>query len=679
MKFLFPTFLFALLAIAIPIIIHLFNFRKFKKVYFTNVKFLKEVKQETQSKSKLKHLLVLCSRILAIIFLVFAFAQPFIPSENTSAVIGDKAISVYVDNSFSMMAESEQGNLFEESRKRAREIADAFKPSDKFQLITNDFEARHQRLVNKEEFLILLDEISISPAVKKISEIISRQQDLLLKQSELNKFAFLISDFQKPITDVPNWKNDSLVKVRMLPVTPNRGNNLYIDSCWFESPVIRAGQNQELKVRIKNASDIPYENISGKLLSRGKQKAPASLDIESNSSEIISMPFTIGDAGLNQGVVKITDFPITYDDDFFFSFYVDPNLPILIINGEKESPYFKSLFGKDDYFILNNVSEKNIDFSQFQQNKLIVLNELKTISSGLAQELKKFTGSGGTMLVVPSKDIDLESYKTFLIVNGINHYTTLDTADAKVIKINTSHQLLKNVFEEIPDNLDLPVSQAHYRLGKSSRSGEEEIIKLQNGDAFLSKFPAGKGAIYLSAVPFSEGFSNFPKHALFVPVMYNIALYSQIKLPIFYTTGRDEIVENPMPGVKNEILKISGSNNFEIIPEQKNVDGKQQLIVHGQIKIADNFKLLSNNDTIAGLSFNFDRAESVLSYIPSDELLSAIETNGLSNYSILNPNQKEVGAALEELNLGRRLWKLCIIFALLFLLIEIALLRYYKN
>nr|MBA3901205.1 BatA domain-containing protein [Bacteroidota bacterium] len=125
MKFLFPTFLFALFAIAIPIIIHLFNFRKFKKIYFTNVKFLKEVKQETQSKSKLKHLLVLCTRILAITFLVFAFAQPFIPSENSNAVIGDKVVSVYVDNSFSMQAQSEQGGLFEESRRRAREISDA--------------------------------------------------------------------------------------------------------------------------------------------------------------------------------------------------------------------------------------------------------------------------------------------------------------------------------------------------------------------------------------------------------------------------------------------------------------------------------------------------------------------------------------------------------------------------
>jgi hypothetical protein len=438
------------------------------------------------------------------------------------------------------------------------------------------------------------------------------------------------------------------------------------------------GEIQELKVRIKNASDVAYENTPVKLIINGQQKAPASIDLAENSTEIISMPFTITESGLNQGVVKITDYPVTYDDDFFFSFYVDENLPLLIINGEKESPYFKSLFGRDDYFILNNVPEKSIDYSQFPKNQLIILNELKTISTGLAQELKKFTENGGSLLIVPAKDIDFDGYKTFLNGNGLNHYLAMDTTDLKVVKINSSHLIFSNVFEAIPENLDLPVSQAHYSLLKTSRSGEQELLKLQNGDAFFSRYPSGKGFVYLSAVPFSEGFSNFPKHALFVPVLYNIALYSQPKQPMFYTTGKDQMVENPRPGIKSEILKIRGTQDFEIIPEQKTLDGKQQLFVHGQIKIADNFKVLALDETIGGISYNFDRNESILSYTTSEELLTAIEKYGLQNFAILNPNEKEVGQALDELNLGRRLWKLCIIFALLFLLAEIALLRFFK-
>ena len=102
MEFVSPYFLFGLFAISIPIIIHLFNFRRYKKVYFTNVKFIEDLQQKTKKKSQLKHLLVLLMRILAVSSLVLAFAQPYIPvSENLINLESKNAVSVYIDNSFS--------------------------------------------------------------------------------------------------------------------------------------------------------------------------------------------------------------------------------------------------------------------------------------------------------------------------------------------------------------------------------------------------------------------------------------------------------------------------------------------------------------------------------------------------------------------------------------------------
>ena len=261
MSFTYPAFLFALSAIAIPIIIHLFNFRKFKTVYFSNVLFLKEVKQETQAKSKLKHLLVLATRILAITFLVLAFAQPFIPRENSKVVIGDKAISIFIDNSFSMDAINKNGTLLDEAKKRALEIASAYKPTDRFQLLTNDFEGKHQRLVNKEEFIELLDEVKISPATRSISEIASRQMDVL-QDAGKNKISFIVSDFQKSIVNLSQLKNDTTVHFEFVPLIAAEKSNVYIDTCWFESPVRQYNQVERLHVRIKNVSDKTLENNS---------------------------------------------------------------------------------------------------------------------------------------------------------------------------------------------------------------------------------------------------------------------------------------------------------------------------------------------------------------------------------------------------------------------------------
>jgi len=178
MNFLYPSFLFALFAIAIPIIIHLFNFRRYKKVMFTNVRFLKEVKQQTRAKSQLKHLLVLASRILAISFLVFAFAQPYIPVEKNTEVVKENIVSIYIDNSFSMDAVNEDGRLLEQAKKLAKEIGAGFKPTDRYQLLTNSFEGRQQRLLNQEEFLEQVDNVKMSSFVRSVAEVIQRQSDV---------------------------------------------------------------------------------------------------------------------------------------------------------------------------------------------------------------------------------------------------------------------------------------------------------------------------------------------------------------------------------------------------------------------------------------------------------------------------------------------------------------------
>ena len=121
MQFLFPGFLWALLALAVPVILHLFYFRRYKKIYFSNVRFLREVKEETSARNKLRNLLILLARCLALAFIVLAFAQPFIPVSSDTAQ-GEKAVSVYLDNSFSMQAFGDDLPLPDRARQRAREV-----------------------------------------------------------------------------------------------------------------------------------------------------------------------------------------------------------------------------------------------------------------------------------------------------------------------------------------------------------------------------------------------------------------------------------------------------------------------------------------------------------------------------------------------------------------------------
>jgi hypothetical protein len=685
MSFTYPAFLIALSAIAIPIIIHLFNFRKFKTVYFSNVRFLKEVKQETQAKSKLKHLLVLAARILAITFLVLAFAQPFIPVENKKVVTGDKAISIFIDNSFSMDAVNKNGTLFDEAKKRASEIVSAYKPTDRFQLLTNDFEGKHQRLVNKEEFIELLDEIKISPATHSLSEIISRQTDLLKQSDSKNKIAFIISDFQKSIVNIDQVKNDTNILFNLIPLTAVEKSNVYIDTCWFETPVRQYNQTEKLHVRIKNVSDKELENNSIKLFINNIQKTPASFNIARESETEITLSFASKEAGIQHCRVELNDYPVTFDDKFYFSFEVTKNIPVLCISGSgtnMQSNYIDNLFGKDSLFTLTNAAENKLDYSTLSNNTLIVLNELKSISSGLAQELKRFMNNGGSVLIFPNAESELNSYKEFLSSVKANYYERLDTANTKVDKINLDHSIYKDVFDKktfSATNLDLPKVNEHYVISKTSHSNEEYLLKLQNGDVFMSKYDVDKGKLYLSAVALNSG-SNFAKHALFVPTLYKIGIYSQSTQPLFYTIGNDQTMETKNVLTGENVYHIRGvNNNFDIIPENKVIGAKTEILFHNQITEAGNYNLYADKDLITGISFNFNRKESDLNCFADNELKEQINNHNYNNISILNIGDKKLTESLTELDQGKKLWKLCIILALLFLAAEVLLLRLMKG
>jgi hypothetical protein len=686
MSFTYPAFLFALSAIAIPVIIHLFNFRKFKTVYFSNVRFLKEVKQETQAKSKLKHLLVLAARILFITFLVLAFAQPFIRVENSKVVPGDKAISIFIDNSFSMDAVNKNGTLLDEAKKRAMEIVAAYKPGDRFQLLTNDFEGRHQRLVNKEEFAEWLDEVKISPATRSLSEITSREFDVLQQSGSKSKTAFILSDFQKSVANFGQVKNDTGISVNILPLSAAEKSNVYIDTCWFETPVRQFNQVEKLHVRIRNISDKELENNSIKLFINNIQKTPASFNAEKNGGAEVVLSFASREAGVQHCRIELNDYPVTFDDKFYFSFEVAKTIPVLSINAAgvpAESPYIAKLFGSDSLFILKNVVENQLDYSALSASSLIVLNELKTISSGLSQELKRFMDNGGSVLVFPARDADLPAYREFSLLARASYFERYDTAATKVDKINLDHEIYRDVFEKktfSTTNLDLPKVSSHYVLSKTTRSAEEYLLKLQNGDVFLARYPVGRGKLYICAGGLNSVFSNFAKHAVFVPTLYKIAMYSLSTSPLFYTIGNDESIETDKALSGENVYHIKSiTGTFDIIPEHKVNGSRTEIMAHDQLRDAGNYNLFADKDLIAGLSFNFDRKESDLNCYNPDELKEQVDKNKLFNFNILNNSEQSLTHSLTELGQGKKLWKICLVLALLFLAMEVALLRFMKG
>ncbi len=621
--------------------------------------------------------------MLAIACLVFAFAQPFIPYTNTKKTIqGKNVVSIYVDNSFSMEALSDESKLLEVAKTKAREIVSAYNNSDLFQLLTNDFEGKHQRLLSKDEFLEQLDEVEISPSVKKLSEITKRQQDIENTVNISNKTSYIISDFQKSISNFNSITQDTSVSIFFIPLNSQKTNNIYVDSCWFESPVLQLGKTVKLIAKIKNASDVPYEKIPIKLMINGKQRAIASFDIKEKEELLIPLTFRIDENGLQNGNVEITDYPLTYDDKYFFSYNVAENIHVLVINGDVESPALNKLYKPDSLFVFKNTSENNIDYASIKTNSLVILNGLKTISSGLVQEIQRFVSNGGSLLLFPNEKADLESYRILTTLMSVGGYKSIDTADTKIDHINLNHSIFKDVFEKIPENIDLPTVYSHYTFTDNLLSRKETLLRMQNGKDFLSLSYYGKGKIYLSSVPLNPAWSNFTKQYLVVPTLLNIAYQSIISSKLSYTIGNDEVIElqSVLSSTNNEnVLKIKGTEpNFEIIPETKSIDTYTNLFLHNQIKKAGNYYVYSGENKLAGISLNYDRNESQPDCFTSKELKTMIKDKQLNNIAVIETSKRHLAEVIKEMNQGIKLWKLFILFTLFFLLGEVVLLRIWK-
>ncbi len=677
MQFLYPTFLFALAALAIPIIIHLFHFRRFKKVYFTNVRFLKEVKEETSARSKLRNLLVLLARLLAILFLVLAFAQPFLP-QDTEVQKGQKNVSVYVDNSFSMSALSSDVALLEKARQRAREIVEAYREEDRFQLLTNDFEGRHQRLIGKEEALEMIEEIEISPTVRSLSNVLNRQQRILSRATTGNPIAYLISDFQKTTTDLQNYR-DTTMEINLVPLQAVRERNISIDSVWFEAPVQMLNQTNAVVVEVRNLSEDDVENIRLSLKYEGQTKPVGTLTIPARTSVLDTVNITVLRNGWHEAVLNITDYPVQFDDQYFFAFYVSDDIKVLAINENLPNRFVDAAFKGIPYFSVDNRQSQNLDYSQFGDYQMILLNDLASISSGLASELKSFMENGGNVLAFPAKNADIPSYRRFLSSLPANEILSYEEQEKQVSQVNTEEFVFKNVFENRSANLKLPTTLGSFSANSSSVRREEPLLTFRDGSSYISKYQIGEGNFYFSLSPLNEEINDLVRNGeIFIPMVYKMAISSAKQNRIAYTIGEDEIIEKKhKSNAEDLVYKIKGKGEgLEFIPGQRVIGSKVFLSINDQIKQAGFYEwLLNENEPLGTLAFNFDREESDLTYFSQSEL-SDMAGNLMS---IIEVNDRSVlTAEIEERSQGIVLWRLCLILALLFLAIEILLLRLWK-
>ena len=666
MRYQNPQFLYFLFAIAIPILIHLFNLRKHKTVYFSNVSFLKDIKSERRKRNRLKQILILISRILALSAIILVFSKPYIPlSENESA---RKNTFIYIDNSFSMDDISTNGRLLDIAKEKSIKIVENSKNNNNFWIITNDFTSTENISKNKEESRKCILNINNSSKNRKKSEIIEKIKSINKNPSTL----FLVSDFQKSSSNISQFiSEDTLIKKVLVPLEKDVNKNISIDSCYFKN---NSENNSVLSALITNHSDSKMEEIVVKLEINKQHKTQQVFSLLSEETKEIDLNFIPEKTSNIRGIISIEDHPISFDNKLFFSYQLEKNIKVCQIY-ETENHSIKKLYSSEENIQYSSQNINQLDINNLKKQKLILINEVTDFSSGFISIIKSYIEEGGSICIIPCNDMNAEKYNSFLSSINTNLFLNNSDIETKISELNLNHPIFNNVFssKQLRDDIDLASVYNYYYLNTKTKVLKESIYKLENGDDFLNYYTNKKGEIYLFTSPLSEG-NNFSKHALFVTTLYNMALHSVKSDILYYTINKKSDIKLKSTNPELENIYHLKSENTDIIADYLHKSNSAFLSTHNQIKNANHYELTQEDQLLRFISFNYSREESNTEQYKEEDITNYISSNNIKNVSVFSESNTII-ESIKELENNKEYWKLFVLLSLVFITIEILLIK----
>jgi hypothetical protein len=645
MQFKHPELLYALFLLVIPIFIHLFQLRRFKKLEFSNLDFLKRVRIKTRKSSQLKKWLILLTRMAIFSCIILAFSQPF--SASKSALKNDKELVIYIDNSFSTQLIDTKGVSLQTHLQKlySQDFYDY-----KINWLTNDFSKRNTSAQNFKKDILTINHSQRQLSPKEV--IIKSNQLFSTKNNNSEKRIIYISDFQSKseFPEVPDGITLDIIALKYQEVS-----NINIDSVFIANTNIAS---VNLKVIITGQGLIP-ETVPISLYNKNKLIAKTAVNFgqDINSIKKKEVIFEIDNNEKIEGKLEITDPNLKFDNNLYFSTNLRKKIKVLEI-GNTDNNYFKRIF-KENEFNFTQQGSKSLNYTNFSSQNFIILNELKQIPESLVTAIKLYTDQGGSLLIIPSSNAIIEEYNQLYATLELGAILNFNKKEKKITKIEFENPLYKNVFEKEIINFQYPIVNSFFNLNSSL----QKVLSFEDSKPFLLR----KNHIYTSTAAINLKNSNFQNSPLIVPTFYNMAKQSLALPKLYYEIGKQNLYSISISLKQDEILKISDSLNT-FIPLQQTKKNQVNIATENNPSNAGNYSITKDDIVIDKVSYNFDRQESILTYS---------NPNNWDNTNLYN----NVGDLFDNIALDNKInsfWKWFVILALLFLLIELVILKFYK-
>jgi len=677
MKFVYPEFLWALSLLLAPIAIHLFSFRRHKTLYFSSLQFVQSIEQQNKSIQKIKHLLLLLCRLLALACLIIAFAQPYFPKNNRGASGTSPILAIHIDNSFSMTMKGVEGELLSEAIETARKLIDKTSINGKIMLSTNVMDGVEARLCSKMEAIERLDNIQASPMQRSYDEVIKWQKKNLNTNVHKNVIhdpqLIYLSDFQKSTNSFDKIERDSTYSYVPIRFQIQDLSNLSIDSIWFASPLHKIGVNNELFIKVSNHGQVGLQNIALHFETQ-EIKRDLFIDIEPNNSAITSLTFSPKTKGIHTGQVSVADKQFFADDDYFFTYTVSEQSDILIINGQNTHPSVGQIYQLDNFYSVHQVAQTAFTMNMIERVNLVVLNGVNDISSGLRENLIEYSKNGGTIAFFPGENINSKNINSFLKELNLPELSRKITQASRIQKINYKDPFFRGVFDEEKEQLNLPGVTSFYITSNKGQSTAMSVVELQNGKTLLYRNQYPNQSFLFTSV-LSPEYGSFLTDILYTTILLRIGELSLMQPPLSVTIG----TTNNYPiyqSLNSDYPLIIRGNKSEFIPEKRVLGYSTSIDLSGTTAIlnlrAGFFDLINNQNIISKIAVNYDRKESQIETWSESEIKAKLKESGVKRVNVMNIEQ---GTSKFPLRLENKFpyWKLLIIVSLFFVLIEVVI------
>ena len=641
MQFKHPEILYALFLLILPIIVHLFQLRRFEKVAFTNVQFLKKIALQTRKSSKLKKFLVLLTRLFLFTALIIAFAQPYF-SKVTKNV--EQHTFIYLDNSLSMQAKGTQGELL---KRAVQDLVETNQSTNNLNLFTND-----NAWYDLKNILLSLE---YYPVKQELTNVLFKIKNKLKTKNNSNNPIVLISDFQK-INTTNFVSKDSLINYTIIQTTPVSKSNISLDS------IVISNQNSEtitLKIRVKSynadAKNVPISLYNDNLLI-GK----STVNILANSSS--EAEFTIPSTNNINGKVTTIDSNLPFDNELFFTINQSDKINVLAIG--ENSTFLSKIYTENEYnFVESKLNET--DYNILSNQNLVVLNEIENIPNSLSAAIVEAVSSGTNLVIIPNKNSAISSYNSLFRDLNLGEISARNNSKLAITDISFTHPFLQNVFEKEIENFQYPTVNSSFLTNLRNSSS---ILKFENEKAFVSEIKTTNSTVYWLASAINSENSNFKNSPLIVPIFYNFGKYSYKNAQLNYTIGATNEIEIKASLQKDAILEISdGQTRF--IPLQQVGNTSVKITTTDQPLNSGLYTIDKAGEALQHIGYNYNREESNLDYE------NFTENNSNTNYYT---SVKEAFTTLNDTYKTNSYWQLFLVLAILFLMIEILLLKFFK-